>query len=148
MKATMIALSSYDQSNNNDYECFEARGDLEFLNRQYSNDVDEDTEYDHNEEEDYDDEFDLDDFSYEELIALGEIIGVEKRRLSGEEISSCLVPFKLRVICEVEYKEDEGLVALPNCEHPCHSDCISKWLQIKKNCPICSIEISSSNNVV
>ncbi|KAL4333653.1 hypothetical protein GQ457_07G022850 [Hibiscus cannabinus] len=152
--------ASYDQSINNDYECFEARGDLEFFERQYSNDVDEDTEYDYNEEEeDYDDDIDLDDFSYEELIILGEIIGVEKRGLSEEEISSCLVPFKFRsieggngtdrcVICQVEYEDDEGLVALPDCEHPYHSDCISKWLQMKKNCPICSIEISSSNTVV
>ncbi|GMI90238.1 hypothetical protein HRI_002693100 [Hibiscus trionum] len=153
--------TSYDQSSNNDYEYFGARVDLEFLERQYSNDVDEDTEYDYNEEDysDDDDEIDLDGFSYEELIALGEIIGVEKRGLSKEEISSCLVPFKFRsiecenkidrcVICQIEYEDDEGLVALPNCEHSYHSDCISKWLQMKKNCPICSIEISSSNNVI
>ena len=143
--------ASYE-SNNNDYEYFEgveAGGDLEFLEEQDSND-DEDLE------EEFD-EIDPDDLSYEELIALGEIIGVEKRGLSHNEISSCLIPCKFQsgesktgidqcVICQVEYEEEEGVVALPNCEHPYHSECISKWLQIKKICPICSIEISSSKN--
>ncbi|XWS21659.1 hypothetical protein CRYUN_Cryun30bG0073400 [Craigia yunnanensis] len=143
--------ASYE-NNNNDYEYFEgleAGGDLEFLEGQDSND-DEDLE------EEFD-EIDLDDLSYEELIALGEIIGVEKTGLSQNEISSCLIPCKFQsaesktgidqcVICQVEYEEEEGLVALPNCEHPYHSECITKWLQIKKICPICSIEISSSKN--
>ncbi|OMO50681.1 Zinc finger, RING-type [Corchorus olitorius] len=142
--------ASYE-SNNNDYEYFEgleARGDLGFLEGQDSND-DEDMEDE--------DEIDPDDLSYEELIALGEIIGVEERGLSQNEISSCLVPCKFQsieckngidrcVICQVEYEEEEALVALPNCEHPYHSECISKWLQIKKICPICNTEISLSMN--
>ncbi|GMI82936.1 hypothetical protein like AT3G19910 [Hibiscus trionum] len=147
-----------DQSNNNDSEYFGVGDDLEFLEGQYIDNVVEDMEYDNSEEDD-DDEIDLDDFSYEELIALGEMIGIVKRGLSEDEISSCLVPFKFRsieresrvdrcVICQVEYVDDEGLVALSNCEHPYHSDCISKWLQMKRNCPICSVQISSSNNVV
>ncbi|PPR93290.1 hypothetical protein GOBAR_AA27384 [Gossypium barbadense] len=129
--------SSYEEGNVNDYEYFEgleAGGDLEFLEGQ-----------------------DPDDLSYEELIALGEIIGVEKRGLSPNEISSCLVRCNFRsdecktgidrcVICQVEYEEDEGVVALPNCEHPYHSECITKWLQVKKICPVCSTEISSPKN--
>ncbi|KAL4333321.1 hypothetical protein GQ457_07G017660 [Hibiscus cannabinus] len=148
------SLASYDQSNNNDHEYFGARGGLEFLWGQYSDDEDDDDDYNEEEHFSHDDDIDLDDFSYEELIALGKVVGVEKRGLSKEEISSCLVPFKIRsiecengvdlcVICQVEYENDKGLVALPNCEHPYHSDCISKWLQMKKNCPICSSEISS-----
>lgn len=35
------------------------------------------------------------------------------------------------VICQVEFEGGEMLVAL-SCDHPYHSDCISKWLQIKK----------------
>lgn len=35
------------------------------------------------------------------------------------------------VICQVEFEGGEMLVALP-CDHPYHSDCISKWLQIGK----------------
>ncbi|XP_022766337.1 E3 ubiquitin ligase BIG BROTHER-related [Durio zibethinus] len=143
--------SSYE-SNNNDYEYFEgleAGGDLEFVEEQDSND-DEDME-------DEEDEIDPDDLSYEELIALGEIIGVEKRGLSQDEISSCLIPCKFQsvecktgidrcVICQVEYEEEEALVVLPNCEHRYHSECITKWLQINKICPICSSEISSSKS--
>ncbi|OMO50421.1 Zinc finger, RING-type [Corchorus capsularis] len=144
--------ASYE-SNNNDYEYFErleAGGDLGFLEGQDSNDDDEDMEDE--------DEIDPDDLSYEELIALGEIIGVEKRGLSQNEISSCLVPCKFQsieickngidrcVICQVEYEEEEALVGLPSCEHPYHSECISKWLQIKKICPICNTEISLSMN--
>ena len=142
--------ASYE-NNNNYYEYFvglRAGGDLEFLEGQDSSD-DEDME-------DEEDEIDMDDLSYEELIALGDIIGVKKRGLSQNEISSCLIPCKFQsvecktgidrcVICQVEYEEDESLVALPNCEHPYHSNCISKWLQIKKICPICSTEISPSN---
>ncbi|XVE55297.1 hypothetical protein DITRI_Ditri03aG0147700 [Diplodiscus trichospermus] len=144
--------SSYE-SNNNDYEYFQglnAGGDLEFLEQQDSSN-DEDME-------DEADEIDVDELSYEELIALGEIIGVEKKGLSQNEISSCLFPCKFQsvecktgidrcVICQVEYEEDESIVALPNCEHPYHSECISKWLQVKKICPICNNEISPSTNV-
>ncbi|KAB2023924.1 hypothetical protein ES319_D06G053000v1 [Gossypium barbadense] len=155
--------SSYEEGNVNDYEYFEgleAGGDLEFLEGQGSND-DEDMEDDDFEDDDDDDDdddgIDPDDLSYEELIALGEIIGVEKRGLSPNEISSCLVRCNFRsdecktgidrcVICQVEYEEGEGVVALPNCEHPYHSECITKWLQVKKICPICSTEISSPKN--
>ncbi|XP_057440099.1 E3 ubiquitin ligase BIG BROTHER-related-like [Lotus japonicus] len=103
------------------------------------------------------DEIDPDELSYEELIELGEIIGEEKRGLSENEISSCLHPYTFQsaesksgiercVICQVEYEEgEEALVALDQCEHPYHGDCISKWLQIKKVCPICSNEVSTSN---
>ncbi|KAK5832227.1 E3 ubiquitin ligase BIG BROTHER-related-like [Gossypium arboreum] len=147
----------HDQNNTTSYEYIEDGGNLEFLNRQNSNDSEDD--YDNDDDDDNDDfehDIDLDDFSYEELIALGELIGIERRGLSENEISSCLVPVKFQsieheneidrcVICQVEYGEnEEGLVALPNCKHPYHLDCISKWLQMKKLCPICSTEISSS----
>ncbi|TYH65472.1 hypothetical protein ES332_D06G058700v1 [Gossypium tomentosum] len=154
--------SSYEEGNVNDYEYFEgleAGGDLEFLEGQGSNDDEdmEDDDFEDDDDDDDDDGIDPDDLSYEELIALGEIIGVEKRGLSPNEISSCLVRCNFRsdecktgidrcVICQVEYEEGEGVVALPNCEHPYHSECITKWLQVKKICPICSTEISSPKN--
>ncbi|KHN21712.1 E3 ubiquitin ligase BIG BROTHER-related [Glycine soja] len=101
------------------------------------------------------DEIDLDELSYEELMELEEFIGEETRGLSANEISLCLYPYTCQcaesksgidrcVICQVEYEEGEALVAL-QCEHPYHSDCISKWLQIKKVCPICSNEVSTPN---
>ncbi|GMJ15191.1 hypothetical protein HRI_005188300 [Hibiscus trionum] len=151
--------ADYGEGNINDYEYFEgleAGGGLEFLEGQDSNDI-EDMEDDDDFEEEEDDEIDPEDLSYEELIALGEIIGVEKRGLSPNEIPTCLIQCKFHsvecktgiercVICQVEYEEDEGIVVLRNCEHPYHSDCISNWLQVKKICPICSTEISSFKN--
>lgn len=119
---------------------------LEFLEGEGSNRDEE--------EEMGDDEIDPDELSYEELIALGEIVGEESRGLSMEEISMALRPYTYHslgtktgvdrcVICQVEYEEEEKLVALPCQHHPYHQDCIIKWLQIKKTCPICSTEVSS-----
>ncbi|XP_027333626.1 E3 ubiquitin ligase BIG BROTHER-related-like [Abrus precatorius] len=126
--------------------------DLRFLESEGSND------------DDYDDDegmegdvIDVDELTYEELIELGDFIGKEKRGLSPNEISSCLQSctfnaaenksgIDLCVICQVEYEEGQALVAI-QCEHPYHTDCISKWLQIKKVCPICSSEISVPKRV-
>ncbi|KAK9945851.1 hypothetical protein M0R45_011345 [Rubus argutus] len=114
-------------------------------------------------EEDDDDfgDLDVDELTYEELLALGEFIGEEKRGLPSNEISTCLHPYAYRlslvdqskknsiidkcVICQFEYEDGEALAALP-CQHPYHLECISNWLQIKKCCPICSTEVSSSSS--
>ncbi|XP_038886321.1 E3 ubiquitin ligase BIG BROTHER-related-like [Benincasa hispida] len=114
--------------------------------------ADENEDMEEDEDGDFED-FDLDELTYEELIALGEFIGTEKRGLPINEIPSCLHPSKFQtienrsgidrcVICQVEYDEGEELAALP-CEHPYHSECIGKWLQIKRVCPICGTEVSS-----
>ncbi|XP_045809572.1 E3 ubiquitin ligase BIG BROTHER-related-like [Trifolium pratense] len=125
--------------------------DLQFLEGEGSNIDDDDDDYDEMEE----DEIDPDELSYEELIELGDFIGEEKRGLSPNEISSCLYPYTCKiaerksgidrcVICQIEYEDGEALVAL-HCDHPYHTDCISKWLQIKRVCPICSNEVSTPN---
>ncbi|KAL2330131.1 hypothetical protein Fmac_017712 [Flemingia macrophylla] len=101
------------------------------------------------------DEIDPDELSYEELMDLEEFIGEETKGLSANEISLFLYPYTCRchesisgidrcVICQVEYEEGLALVAL-QCQHPYHAGCISKWLQIKKTCPICSNEVSTAN---
>ncbi|XP_047162253.1 E3 ubiquitin-protein ligase BIG BROTHER-like [Vigna umbellata] len=126
----------------------EFESELQFLESEGSNDDDDDDD-----EEMEEDEIDVDELTYEELIELGDFIGREKRGLSASEICSCLHSHTfhsaesksgvdLCVICQVEYKEGEALVAI-QCEHPYHTDCISKWLQIKKVCPICNTEISA-----
>ncbi|XP_061341900.1 E3 ubiquitin ligase BIG BROTHER-related-like [Gastrolobium bilobum] len=129
--------------------------DLQFLESEGNNDDDDDDDdYDEEMEED---DIDVDELTYEELIELGDFIGKEKRGLSANEISSCLHSYTCHsaknksgidrcVICQVEYEEGEDMVAL-HCDHPYHEDCISKWLQIKKVCPICNIEISVPNMV-
>ncbi|OAY58301.1 E3 ubiquitin ligase BIG BROTHER-related [Manihot esculenta] len=140
-----------ESNNGNDYEFFENQ-ELELLEGQDSN-SDEDME----EEDDEEDDIDPDELSYEELIALGEFIGEEKRGLSIEEIWKSLRPWKYEqcaerrsgiercVICQVEYEGGESLVALP-CDHLYHSECVINWLQVKKICPICSSEIPSTKN--
>ncbi|KAL5714465.1 RING-type E3 ubiquitin transferase [Ranunculus cassubicifolius] len=89
------------------------------------------------------DDVDPDEMSYEELIALGEIVGAESKGLSENEITSYLHSYSYKrqvnckdsldqcVICQFEYEEEEAVVAL-GCQHAYHSECISKWLQINK----------------
>lgn len=138
-----------DENDNDDDSCDSVESNemeegLEFLEGEGSN-SDQDME---------DDDIDPDELSYEELIALGEIVGEESRGLSMEEISTCLRPYTCHslgsktavdrcVICQIEYEKYEKLVALFPCQHSYHTDCITKWLQIKKTCPICSTEVSS-----
>ncbi|KAJ8762792.1 hypothetical protein K2173_022921 [Erythroxylum novogranatense] len=134
------------QNYDNDYEFFEGlefEGDVEYTESQDSS-SDQDME---------EDEVDPDELSYEELVALGEFVGEEKRGLSLTQISKCLLACKYQctgsktgtdrcVICQVEYEEGEPLANLP-CDHPYHFECISNWLQIKKLCPICNNEVTA-----
>ncbi|KAJ3692781.1 hypothetical protein LUZ60_011876 [Juncus effusus] len=100
-------------------------------------------------------ELDPDEYSYEELVALGEVVGTETRGASADTIASLpSVKYKAQnsqeenaeqcVVCRVEFEEDESLVML-SCKHMYHNECISKWLEINKACPMCSTEVSTSN---
>ncbi|XP_010515040.1 PREDICTED: E3 ubiquitin ligase BIG BROTHER-related-like [Camelina sativa] len=146
------------ETNENYYEYFDSNG--------YGEDEDEINEFledqessNFNPEEDdlleEEDEIDPDQLSYEELIALGDFIGVEKRGLTPTEISTCLNAstyvfsnnkneIDRCVVCQMEFEERESLVVLRPCDHPYHSDCITKWLETKKICPICCSEPSVS----
>ncbi|CAM0952674.1 unnamed protein product [Alopecurus aequalis] len=101
-------------------------------------------------------EVDPDEYSYEELVALGEVVGTESRGLSADTLASLpSVTYKTKdvqdgnteqcVICRVEFEEGESLVGLP-CKHSYHPECINQWLQINKVCPMCSAEVSTSEN--
>ncbi|KAK2659458.1 hypothetical protein Ddye_005991 [Dipteronia dyeriana] len=146
--------SETDEEDESDEVSDESHGfeaELQFLEEVDSNSDDaddDDVEMD-------EDGIDVDELTYEELIALGEFIGEEKRGLSLNEIPRCLHPCKSPtlggssksgidrcVVCQVEYEQGESLVALLPCEHPYHAECISKWLQVKKICPICTTEVS------
>ncbi|PIN25054.1 Anaphase-promoting complex (APC), subunit 11 [Handroanthus impetiginosus] len=145
------SASDSDQDFHQDY--FEY-SDEEFLygGTQYELDFSED-EYNYGFDQEFEeDDVDPDALSYEELIALGEMVGVENRGLSEAEINkhlqplTCQSPSNLLIdrceICQVEYEQGEQLVTL-HCDHPYHRDCIVKWLQMKKICPICNNEVSS-----
>ncbi|KDP37529.1 hypothetical protein JCGZ_05968 [Jatropha curcas] len=99
-------------------------------------------------------EVDPDELSYEELLALGEVVGTESRGLSADTIASLpSVNFKAGssqngsndscVICRLDYDDGETLTVL-SCKHSYHSECINDWLKINKVCPVCSKEVSSS----
>uniref|UniRef100_A0A0D9XAJ5 RING-type domain-containing protein n=1 Tax=Leersia perrieri TaxID=77586 RepID=A0A0D9XAJ5_9ORYZ len=99
---------------------------------------------------------DPDEYSYEELVALGEVVGTESRGLPADTLASLpSVTYRAQdkqdgnmeqcVICRVEFEEGESLVALP-CKHSYHSDCINQWLQLNKVCPMCSAEVSTSRD--
>lgn len=101
-------------------------------------------------------EVDPDELSYEELIALGEVVGTESRGLSADSIASLpSVNYKSGssqngsndscVICRLDYEDGETLTLL-SCKHSYHSDCINNWLKINKVCPVCSTEVSISGN--
>lgn len=149
-----VSDSSSDNDDDGDPDFSESQEfetNLQFLESGGSNNDDDDNDDMELEE----DEIDPDELSYEELMESEEVIGEETRGLSTNEISLCLHPYTFNcaesksgidrcVICQVEFEEGEGLVAL-QCEHPYHADCISKWLQIKKVCPICSNEVLIPN---
>ncbi|GAU18071.1 hypothetical protein TSUD_51820 [Trifolium subterraneum] len=99
---------------------------------------------------------DPDELSYEELLALGEVVGTESRGLSNDTLA-CLpsVIYKTGsdqhgsndscVICRVDYEDDESLTIL-SCKHLYHPECINNWLKINKVCPVCSTEVSTSGS--
>jgi len=87
--------------------------------------------------------------SYEDLLALGEILQPVSRGATKEQISSFPTRNYLKKsiegtqqcgICLSEYEEGEELKTL-NCVHSFHSHCIDKWLHINKMCPVCRAEI-------
>ncbi|GMH05605.1 hypothetical protein Nepgr_007445 [Nepenthes gracilis] len=100
---------------------------------------------------------DIDGMSYEELLALSEQIGIVNTGLSEESISNHLktrlygslsATINLEelphidqknvscIICQDEY-DDNDRIAMLDCGHEYHADCLKKWLYLKNVCPIC-----------
>eukprot|EP01018_Ginkgo_biloba_P032571 Gb_18500 [translate_table: standard] len=103
------------------------------------------------------DNIDPDNMTYEELVELGEAVGTHSRGLSQELIASLPVSkykakfFSRRknrndrcVICHMDYKRGDRMITLP-CKHPYHAECIKRWLQINKACPVCYVEVFGSS---
>ncbi|KAF2554952.1 hypothetical protein F2Q68_00017167 [Brassica cretica] len=115
----------------------------------------EDPEEDDHTSQDAWDEMDPDELSYEELLALGDIVGTESRGLSADTIAS--LPSKRYkdgdnqngtnescVICRLDYEDDDDLILLP-CKHSYHSECINNWLKINKHATISSTFLGVRN---
>ncbi|KAE8716831.1 E3 ubiquitin ligase BIG BROTHER-related [Hibiscus syriacus] len=99
-------------------------------------------------------EVDPDELSYEELLALGEVVGTESRGLSVDSLASLpSITYKAVisqigsnescVVCRVDYEDGDSLTLL-SCKHSYHHECINNWLKINKVCPVCSVEVSTS----
>ncbi|CAL1387910.1 unnamed protein product [Linum trigynum] len=99
-------------------------------------------------------EVDPDELSYEELLALGDVVGTESRGLSADTIANLpSVNYKSGsnesgtsdscVICRLDYEDEEAVTVL-RCKHSYHAECINNWLQINKVCPVCSTEVSTT----
>ncbi|CAN1255006.1 E3 ubiquitin ligase BIG BROTHER-related [Linum perenne] len=99
-------------------------------------------------------EVDPDELSYEELLALGEVVGTESRGLSADTIANLpSVNYKTGsnqsgtsdscVICRLDFEDEEAVTVL-SCKHSYHAECINNWLKINKVCPVCSTEVSTS----
>uniref|UniRef100_A0A175YIS6 RING-type domain-containing protein n=1 Tax=Daucus carota subsp. sativus TaxID=79200 RepID=A0A175YIS6_DAUCS len=82
-------------------------------------------------------EVDPDNLSYEELLALGDVVGTESRGLSADTIASLpSMSFKMEsnqdgnmescVICRLDYEEGDTLTLL-SCKHSYHPECIDNW---------------------
>ncbi|KAJ7954583.1 E3 ubiquitin ligase BIG BROTHER-related [Quillaja saponaria] len=126
--------------------------DITFL---IAGDSDETQDHGANSQDAWED-LDPDELSYEELLALGEVVGTENRGLSADTIAALpSVNYKTEgnqngsndscVICRLDYEDGETLTVL-SCKHSYHSECINNWLKINKVCPICSVEVSTSGN--
>ncbi|KAG7673122.1 hypothetical protein Ndes2526B_g05303 [Nannochloris sp. 'desiccata'] len=109
---------------------------------------------------------DPDSMSYEELTALGEVVGTVSTGLTQAQIDSLPVMKYLEVccgsgsalgelkkeeeeeqqeeqcaVCRVEFEAEDKVKKLP-CGHYYHPECVGQWLQQKKICPQCSREVT------
>ena len=72
----------------------------------------------------------------EEQLAFPEIVIDDVNKLD-EANKSC-------TICLDEFKSNEKVIALP-CLHYFHKKCIKKWMERKKECPVCKFELTQEN---
>jgi len=116
-------------------------------------------------DDDGDDAVDPDALSYEELTALGEVVGTVACGLSAEQLAAlprstfaAVTAARLELqkrtasssckgagaeqcaVCRIEFEEVDEVVLLP-CRHCYHPECISQWLQQKKVCPQCNKDV-------
>ncbi|GFR40161.1 hypothetical protein Agub_g718 [Astrephomene gubernaculifera] len=95
-------------------------------------------------------------FSYEDMLALGDLAGKVSKGLKAETLNRLQVErvSTLRAtcnassldrccICQLEFEDDDEATPLP-CRHCYHSDCVRQWLQQSKACPVCGKELEAA----
>jgi E3 ubiquitin-protein ligase RNF38/44 len=50
------------------------------------------------------------------------------------------------VVCMSDFEQDDLLRVLP-CSHEFHSDCVDRWLKVKRECPLCRRDIHNDQRV-
>lgn len=88
--------------------------------------------------------------TYEEMLAIGESMGTVPTGLSKSALASLpMIPFRRLkctnptcTICMVDLQEAEQVIELPQCKHLYHPGCIKPWLEGKKTCPMCLVEVT------
>lgn len=85
------------------------------------------------------------DFTYEELLELGDRIGKVSKGYSEEKIATLkTVPAPTSQSCSIcltAFESRESATLLSPCDHLYHIDCIKSWLLDNKTCPLCLQEI-------
>ena len=86
-----------------------------------------------------------DEYTYEELLALGDQIGKVSKGLSEEHLlqlaSDTLKTSANCSICLVDMSKGTEVTILKPCGHVYHFSCIKTWLKDNKTCPLCLHEI-------
>jgi hypothetical protein len=95
-------------------------------------------------------------FSYEQLMRLGETVGEVSRGACPEQITAlrtctvaeaqankAIILGEQCSICRMEFEPDDELRIL-RCCHAEHAACVDQWLAVKKSCPTCMVDIVPS----
>uniref|UniRef100_A0A061S1N7 Zinc finger family protein n=1 Tax=Tetraselmis sp. GSL018 TaxID=582737 RepID=A0A061S1N7_9CHLO len=96
--------------------------------------------------------------SYESLLALGDIAGrVSRGAAAGAVAAIRTARFAPKVgagededeeqcaVCRMEFEAGEELSLLP-CGHGYHRECIQRWLEDNKACPVCNTELGDKTS--
>lgn len=95
------------------------------------------------------DQVDPDNMTYEQLMELQEKVGKVKVGLSAAQVaklkqenySPSIHKLNSCSICLNEFEDEQPIIRLV-CHHLFDPDCLKRWVDDHKNCPICKTEIS------
>tara|TARA_Y100000996_G_scaffold413851_1_gene403074 strand:- start:460 stop:954 length:495 start_codon:yes stop_codon:yes gene_type:complete len=83
-------------------------------------------------------------FSYEELSNIGDTIGTQNNGFTLDEIKLKFksIPILEKKECPICLDDIKTKCIELNCNHIFCSECLTEWLLLHKNCPICKNELN------
>ena len=75
---------------------------------------------------------------------MGEGHDIEFPQIKIEDLNKIEECNRICHICLLAFKVGEEVTSLP-CIHFFHNACIKKWLETKKECPVCKFELTQEN---